>query len=113
MSYKIGLILSMVFVVAFLLLGGDMLCLSAAYSSLDSNSISIGYLIAKSGRVDTEYLSYLEGSFNVTFLSITPSDANSGDVVEFTIYRMYDPLIISTGELRLTASRTTVIGYYG
>lgn len=113
MSYKIGLILSMVFVVAFLLLGGDMLCLSAAYSSLDSNSISIGYLIAKSGRVDTEYLSYLEGSFNVTFLSISPSDANSGDVVEFTIYRMYDPLIISTGELRLTASRTTVIGYYG
>ena len=113
MSYKIGLILSMVFVVAFLLLGGDMLCLSAAYSALDSNSISIGYLIAKSGRVDTEYLSYLEGTFNITFLSISPSNANSGDVVEFTIYRMYDPLIISTGELRLTASRTTVIGYYG
>lgn len=113
MSYKIGLILSMVFVVLFLLLGGDMLCLSAAYSVLDSNSISIGYLIAKSGRVDREYLSYLEGSFNVTFLSISPSNANSGDVVEFTIYRMYDPLIISTDEIRLTASRTTVIGYYG
>ena len=90
-----------------------MLCLSAAYSVLDSNSISIGYLIAKSGRVDREYLSYLEGSFNVTFLSISPSNANSGDVVEFTIYRMYDPLIISTDEIRLTASRTTVIGYYG
>lgn len=113
MSYKIGLILSMVFVVMFLLLGGDTLCLSAAYSVLDSNSISIGYLIAKSGRVDREYLSYLEGSFNVIFLSISPSNANSGDVVEFTIYRMYDPLIISTDEIRLTASRTTVIGYYG
>ena len=113
MSYKIGLILSMIFVVAFLLLGGDMLCLSAAYSALDSNSISIGYLIAKSGRVDEEYVSYLEGSFNVSFLSITPSNANSGDVIEFTIYRMYDPLIISTTPVRLTASRTTVIGYYG
>lgn len=113
MSYKIGLILSMIFVVAFLLLGGDMLCLSAAYSVLDSNSISIGYLIAKSGRVDEEYVSYLEGSFNVSFLSITPSNANSGDVIEFTIYRMYDPLIISTTPVRLTASRTTVIGYYG
>ena len=113
MSYKIGLILSTIFVVLFLLLGGDMLCLSASYSALDSNSISIGYLIAKSGRVDEEYITYLEGSFNVSFLSISPSDASSGDVVEFTIYRMYDPLIISTGELRLTASRTTVIGYYG
>ena len=113
MSYKIGLVLSMVFVMMFLLLGGDMFCLSAAYSALDSNSISIGYLIAKSGRVDSEYLSYLEGSFNVHFLSISPEDANQGDVVRFTIYRNYDPLIISTTVIRLTASRTTVIGYYG
>ena len=113
MSYKIGLILSMIFVVLFLLLGGDMLCLSASYSALDSNSISIGYLIAKSGRVDEEYLSYLEGSFHVNFLSISPSNANQGDVVEFTIYRYYDPLVISTSVIRLTASRTTVIGYYG
>ena len=113
MSYKIGLILSMVFVVAFLLLGGDMLCLSAAYSELDSNSITIGYLIAKSGRVDSEYLEYLEGSFNVSFLSVSPSSPHQGEVVEFTIYKMYDPLIISTNEVRLTASRTTVVGYYG
>lgn len=113
MSYKIGLLLSMVFVVMFLLLGGDMFCLSAAYSTLDSYSISIGYLIAKSGRVDSEYLSYLEGSFNVYFLKVAPEEASQGDVVKFTIYRYYDPLIISTSAIRLTASRTTVIGYYG
>ena len=113
MSYKIGLILSMVFVVMFLLLGGDMMCLSAAYSYLDSNSISIGYLIAKSGRVDNEYLSNLEEIYKVHFQSISPQNPVSGDVVEFTIYRMYDPLIMSSGEIKLTASRTTVIGYYG
>ena len=113
MSYKLGLILSMVFVVLFLLLGGDMMCLSAAYSYLDSNSISIGYLIAKSGRVDQEYLSYLEQTYKVNFQSLTPSNPSSGDVVEFTIYRMYSPLIISKDELKLTATRTTVIGYYG
>ena len=113
MSYKIGLILSMVFVVAFLLLGGDMLCLSAAYSELDSNSISIGYLIAKSGRVDTEYQHYLEEVYKVKFLKVLPETPKTGDVVEFTIYRMYDPLILSTDDIRLTASRTTVIGYYG
>lgn len=90
-----------------------MLCLSASYSALDSNSISIGYLIAKSGRVDDEYLSYLEGSFHVHFLKVTPSNPTQGDVVEFTIYRNYDPLVISNSVIRLTASRTTVIGYYG
>ena len=113
MSYKLGLILSMIFVVAFLLLGGDMMCLSAAYSALDSNSISIGYLIAKSSRVDEEYLSYLEETYNVTFMSISPASPEMGDVVEFTIYRMYDPLIISKNEIKLIASRSTVIGYYG
>ena len=113
MSYKLGLILSMVFVAMFLLLGGDMMCLSAAYSYLDSNSISVGYLIAKTGRVDSEYLGYLEELYHLKFETISPKSPTVGDVVEFTVYRMYDPLIISNSEIKLSASRTTVIGYYG
>ena len=113
MSSKIALIASTLFLAVFLLLGGDMLCLSSVYSKLDSNSITIGYLIAKSGRVDSDYLSYLEESFNVTFLSVSPATPTSGDVVEFTIYKIYEPLIIPSKGIRLTASRSTVIGYYG
>ncbi len=113
MSYKMGLILSMVFVVSFLLLGADMMCLSAAYSYLDSHSISIGYLIAKSGRVDSDYISYLEEAYKVRFESISPTDPAIGDVVEYTIYRYYHPLIMANHDVKLTASRTTVIGYYG
>ena len=113
MSYKLGLILSMVFVVMFLLLGGDMMCLSAAYSYLDSNSISIGYLIAKSGRVDEEYISFLEETYKVNFETISPTSPSTGDVVEYTIYRYYHPLIMANHDVKLTASRTTVIGYYG
>lgn len=113
MSYKIGLILSTIFVVLFLLLGGDMMCLSAAYSYLDSHSISIGYLIAKNSRVDEEYLSYLEEAYKVTFESVSPSNPSTGDVVQYTIYRLYHPLIMASHDIKLTASRTTVIGYYG
>ena len=113
MSYKLGLVLSMVFVVLFLLLGGDMMCLSAAYSYLDSNSISIGYLIAKNSRVDEEYLSYLEDVYKVTFEAVSPSNPSIGDVVQYTIYRLYHPLIMASHDIKLTASRTTVIGYYG
>ena len=113
MSYKLGLILSMIFVVLFLLLGGDMMCLSAAYSYLDSHSISIGYLIAKTGRVDAEYISYLEESYKVQFEKISPTEPEIGDVVEYTIYRYYHPFIMANHDVKLTASRTTVIGYYG
>ena len=67
MSYKFGMILSMVMVVAFFLLGGDMISMSAAYSALDSTSISIGYLIAKTGRVASSperWVSFLSSSYN-------------------------------------------------
>ena len=113
MSYNLGMIISMVFVVAFILLGGDMFCLSASYSSLDSASISIGYLIAKSGRVDNEYLSSLEEHYKVNFDSISPASPTPGEVVDFTIYRMYSPLVISNNEIKLVAKRSTVIGYFG
>lgn len=113
MSYNFSLIFSMLFVVAFILLGGDMFCLSVAYSSLDSASITISYLIAKSGRTDNEFLQTLESNYKVTFESINPSNPQPGDVVDYVIYRMYRPLIISTSEMRLEAARTTVVGYYG
>ena len=113
MSSSLGLILSTVFVVAFILMGGDMLCLSSAYSQLDNTSIAIGYLIAKSGRVDNEYLSVLENNYKISFESISPNAPNPGDVVDFTIYRMYRPLIITSNEMKIVARRSTVIGYYG
>ena len=113
MSYKLSMILSLLFVVAFLLLGGDMICLSAAYSELDSTSITIGYLIAKSGRVDDDFISTLEEKYLVTFESISPSNPVVGEVVDFVIYREYDPLIMASSSIYIKAQRTTVVGYYG
>ena len=113
MSSKLGLMLSMIFVVMFLLLGGDMICLSASYSQLDSTSIVIGYVIAKSGRVDSEFISTLEEAYHVNFLTISPANPSTGDVVDFVIYRNYDPLIMSSEPIMLKASRSTILGYYG
>ena len=70
MSSKLGLILSMIFVVAFVLLGGDLMCLSSAYSYLDNAGISVSYSIAKTGRVDKEYLTALENKYQINFLTI-------------------------------------------
>ena len=113
MSYNLGMIISMVFVVAFILLGGDMYCISSAYSYLDSTSITVGYLIAKSGRVDDSFIEALEEKYKITFESINPSSPNPGEVVDYTIYRMYSPLVVSTNQIKLVAKRSTVIGYYG
>ena len=113
MSSKLGLMLSMVFVIMFFLLAGDMMCLSNMYASLDSKSITIGYVIAKSGRVDSEFLGKIEEQYNVNFLTISPSNPSVGDVIDFVIYQNYRPLIISKEEIVVKASRTTILGYYG
>ena len=113
MSYNLGMILSMLFVVAFILLGGDMFAISTCYSNLDNTSIAIGYFIAKTGRADRDYLAHLEEKYNVTFESISSTYPNPGDVVDFTIYRFYRPLIITTNNIKVVARRSTVVGYYG
>lgn len=113
MSYKLGLLLSMVITVAFFLLGGDMICLSSAYSDLDATSITIGYVIAKSGKTDERFLKAIEDTYNVSFVSISPKNPAHGDVVDFVISRYYSPLILSDNLINLKASRTTVVGYYG
>ena len=90
-----------------------MICISASYSQLDSASISIGYIIAKSGRVDEEFLQTIEQNYNVTFLDVSPANPSYGDVVDFIIYRNYRPIIMSNDVITLKAKRTTVVGYYG
>ena len=113
MSYNLSMIISMFFVVPFVLLGGDLYSLQAQYSSIDNIAITIGYLIAKNERVDTDFLTMLESKYNVYFDSITPSSPSPGEAVEFTIYRMYSPLIVSTNQIKIVAKRNTVMGYYG
>ena len=113
MSYNLGMIMSMILVIAFFLLGGDMIALSYAYSNLDSSAITIGYLIAKEGRVNDDFISRLEETYHVTFANISPANPAVGDVVDFVIYRYYDPLIMATEPIKLEASRSTVVGYYG
>ena len=113
MSSNLGIILSSIFVVFFVLLGGDMICLSNAYSSLDNASITIGYLISKNARADIEYLSYLSNQYNVNFSYISSTSPQPGDVVDFTIYRYYSPLFLSNNNMEIVANRSTVIGYFG
>ena len=76
MSYKIGLLLSMVFVAMFFLFGADLVSLQSVYSSLDSKANNISYLISRSGVIDEEFINYIESSYYVDFecpLNLSPT----------------------------------------
>ena len=113
MSYKIGLLLSMVFVAMFFLFGADLVSLQSVYSSLDSKANNISYLISRSGVIDEEFINYIESSYYVDFecsLNLSPT---FGEEITYSISTKYKPMIIDKKEMTITISRMTVVGFYG
>ena len=113
MSYKLGLILSMVFVALFFLFGADLLSLESVYSTLDAKANNISYLISRSGVVDQDFVTYIETAFLVEFDCPLNSSPTFGDKVIYKISSSYRPLVISKNEMTVTIQRMTIIGFYG
>ena len=113
MSYKIGLLLSMIFVAMFFLFGADLISIQSVYSSLDSKANNIAYLISRSGIIDEDFINYIETSYYVDFdcaLNLSPT---FGEEITYSISTKYKPMIIDKKEMTITISRMTVVGFYG
>lgn len=113
MSYKVGLILSMVFVALFFLFGADLITLESVYSTLDAKANNISYLISRNGVIDNEFIDYIETTFLVTFDCPKNSSPIFGDKVIYKISTSFRPLVISKTEMTVTIQRMTIIGFYG
>lgn len=113
MSYKVGLILSMIFVAMFFLFGADLITLEAVYSSLDAKANNISYIISRSGTIDDDFVSYIENTFAVTFDCPKEETPEFGEKIIYKISTNYRPLVISEEEMTISIERMTIIGFYG
>ena len=113
MSYKIGLLLSMIFVALFFLFGADLISLQSAYSSLDAKANNISYLISRNGVIDNDFINYIEETFYVDFECDTNFNPTFGEKIIYTITTQYNPLVISNEEMTLSITRMTIVGFYG
>lgn len=111
MGYKLGLLLSSVFMMMVLLLAGDLFCVSLIHSSLDSLSLTIAYRISYEGYVSTETNKLVEEA-GASLAIPSSSSFRIGDVLEFSLTKSYKPLIISKNAIEICLKRTTVVGYY-
>ncbi len=112
MSYKIGFILSMVFVITFFLFASDMVSIQFIYTDLDAKSVTISQLISKRGNIDNNFISYLEDKYQIDFVSADNYSPLFGDEVTYVIAKEYKPIIMGEKVMNIAISRTTVIGYY-
>ena len=112
MSYKISLILSMVFVVMFFLFAGDMISLQFAYSNLDATSITISHLISESYSIDNTFISDVEIRFHIDFYLLNDETPYFGDVVDYVIASDYKSIVLSEKSITLSVRRSSILGYY-
>ena len=113
MSYKIGILLSMVFVAMFFLFGADLISIQSAYSTLDAKSNNISYLISRTGVIDDDFKQHIEAIYNVEFSCENNLSPTFGEEIIYSISTNYQPMIIAKGEMKISISRMTVVGFYG
>lgn len=113
MSYKIGLLLSMIFVALFFLFGADLISLQSAFSALDAKANNISYLISRNGVIDDAFISYIEQTFSVDFICEKNLTPTFGEQITYVISTTYSPLVISKEEMVIKVQRMTVVGFYG
>ena len=113
MSYKIGLLLSMVFVAMFFLFSADLICIQSVYSTLDAKANNISYIISRTGVIDSNFIRYIEDTYEVTFNCDYHLSPTFGEEITYSISTEYQPMIIDKSSMTITISRMTIVGFYG
>ena len=113
MSYKIGLILSMIFVSLFFLFAADLITIQSVYSSLDTKANNISYIISRTGVVDDEFINYIERTYNVDFVCDKHLAPTFGEEIYYQISVTYTPMVISKNQMTISIKRMTIVGFYG
>ncbi len=111
MAYKMGLLLSIPFLMMVLLLSADMTDIAIIKNGLDAVALTVGYRIAYEGRLSQETIDFVS-SFGADISLETSFTPRIGDTVIFSLSKEYDSLVVSKDPLTIVVKRSTVVGYY-
>lgn len=111
MSYKLSLIISMLFVSLFSFFAIDLIIIQNCFSLLDSKSINISYFLAKTGNVSHIAINYIENTYDVEFTLLSSNFPAFGDDIIFNISTTCKTFTMGS-DLKITIQRMTVVGYF-
>ncbi len=113
MSYKLGLLLSLAFLMSILLLSGDLMNVSIVKNALDSLATTVSYRIAREGRVSQKTMEMI-ASYDAV-IELQDGAATSfriGDTVVYYLRKDYDPFLLKKETMHIGVKRSAVVGYY-
>lgn len=111
MSYKLSLIISMIFVVYFSVFAADLLIIQNAYTLLDSKSINISYYLSRTGDVSNDSINYIERWYDVEFTLKSSSRPAFGDDIIYNLSTSVKTLTMGNS-VEIAIRRMTVVGYF-
>ena len=111
MSYKLGLLLSTVFLMAVFLMGADLTLLNATFQQVDGVAMVVAHRISMDGGLQAATVEYVK-SQGATFTAITEGAPAIGDTYTFAVERSYAPLILKKSPIEIRVTRSCVVGFY-
>ena len=113
MSYKLGLLLSIAFMMAVLLFSGDLVNVGIIKNSLNALSLTVSYRIARDGTLTQETYGLIDSYGAILRLAEGQREAfRIGDTVVYFLEKDYDPFVLRKERMVLSVCRSAVVGYY-
>jgi hypothetical protein len=113
MSYKLGLLLSVAFMMAVLLLGTDLALLDAVENQVNAIAMIVGQRICYDGAVKNSTIQYVT-DHQAKFIVVDGPDYGTayGSTFVYKIEKQYSPIILSKSPVSVTVTRAVVVGFY-
>lgn len=112
MAYKMGFILSLIFVVELFILAGDIFSSQVIYTNLDAVSITAGNIISSKGGITDDIRRYVSETTGGEIEAVGDETPLFGSIYTFKISKLYKPMNFFSNESEITVTRSVVIGYY-
>ena len=112
MAYKMGFLLSLIFIVQMFLMVGDLMAIQFVYTNLDAVSVTAGQVISQKGEITEEVVRLVENEAGAYIVPIGDNTPMFGSLYQYKIYKFYKPHYISNEDMEIAVIRSVVIGYY-
>ena len=104
MAYKLGLILSMLFIAMLFVFAGDLTSIQIIYTNLDAVSVVAGNLISSRGGLDDEIVNLVYEQSGGNIEAIGDETPMLGSIYEYKISREYTPWVMSNKPMEISVT---------
>lgn len=113
MSYKLGLLLSLTFLMSILLLSGDLVNITIIKNTLHSLSLIVSYRLQSEYQISSETKKLIE-SYGATYTleSVGRNAFRIGETVTYYLRKDYAPFVLGREVMHVSVRRSAIIGYY-